>query len=152
MKIARLSAVAISMLVLGGMFALGTHAPALAQPAPASSSPALPEGWDSKIPLPSGAVLITSTVPKDGIVHSADFSVPGNYHDLVSFYETELPKAGFAMGPKVAVAARKVYNRTFNSQGGLDSVMVSPAAKDPSKFTVHVAWSAAQPKPKSSTP
>jgi hypothetical protein len=132
---------------------LGTHAPAFAQSSPAASSaPSMPESWDSKIPLPPGAVLMNSSAPKDGVVHSADFSAPGTYTDLVSFYETELPKAGFAMGPKIAVAARKVYNRTFSKRDALDSVMVSPDAKDPSKFTVHIAWSADAPKPAPKTP
>ena len=132
---------------------LEMRALALAEPSPAAStSSAMPESWDSKIPLPAGAVLMNSAAPKDGVVHSADFSAPGNYNDLVNFYETELPKAGFAMGPKIAAPARKVYNRTFSKRDALDSVMVSPDAKDPSKFTVHIAWSADAAKPTAKTP
>jgi hypothetical protein len=132
---------------------LGTPAAALAQSPPvASSSPSMPESWDPKIPLPAGAVLTNSSAPKDGVVHSADFSAPGSYSDLVNFYEAELPKAGFAMGPKIAVAARKVYNRTFSKRDALDSVLVSPDAKDPSKFTVHIAWSADAAKPAAKAP
>jgi hypothetical protein len=131
----------------------GTGASAFAQSSPAATTaPSMPESWDSKIPLPPGAVLMNSSAPKDGVVHSADFSAPGNYKDLVDFYETELPKAGYAMGPKIAVAARKVYNRTFSKRDALDSVMVSPDAKDPSKFTVHIAWSADASKPAPKAP
>jgi hypothetical protein len=135
--------IAIGLLLVAP--ALAMRVPALAQPAPAA--PAMPDSWDSMIPLPAGAVLINSVAPKDGVVHSADFSAPGSYTDLVNFYETELPKAGFAMGPKVAIAARKVYNRTFSKRDALDSVLVSPDAKDPSKFTIHIAWSADAAKP-----
>jgi hypothetical protein len=118
-----------------------TRGHAFAQPAPAAAaSPAMPEKWDAKIPLPPGAVLIGSTVPKEGVVYSADFLVAGDYKTLVDFYETELPKAGFSLGPKVAMAARKVYNRNFSHGDNLDSVVVSPSTQDPSKFSIHFAW------------
>ncbi len=67
-------------------------------------------------------------------------SVTGNYADLVSFYEKELPKAGFGMGPKVAIASRKVYNRAFNKGEMSDSVVITPSDKDPSKFSIRIAW------------
>jgi hypothetical protein len=123
---------------------------ALAQSAPdASASPAMPEKWDAMIPLPPGAVLVSSTVPTNGgVVHAADFVVAGDYKSLVDFYETELPKAGFSMGPKVAIAARKVYNRSFSHGNNLDSVVVSPSTQDPSKFSIHFAWTPAYEKPK----
>src|SRR5205085_2637858 len=95
-KIAKFLAIALLTIST----ALVARASLFAQAAPAaSSSPAVPESWDSKIPLPAGAVLMNSAAPKDGVVHSADFSAPGTYSDLVNFYETQLPKAGFAMGP-----------------------------------------------------
>ncbi len=132
-------------------------APVLANVVPASAqapaaSPAMPQNWDSKIPLPPGAVLLSSTVPKTGVVYSADWSVKGDYKELVDFYEKELPKAGFAMGPKVAIPARKVYNRNFTEVGNLDSVVISPDPKDSSKFIVHIAWTPNAGKAKSATP
>ena len=111
-----------------------------AAPSAAGDSSGMPPEWDSKIPLPKGATLISSTVPKTGVVHSADFSAPGSYDELVSFYEKELPKAGFTMGPKVAAPARKVYNRTFNASQIMDSVLISPSSSDPSKLTIHIAY------------
>lgn len=110
-----------------------------ASPAAAASS-SLPPKWDPQIPLPPGAVLVSSAVPKTGVVYGAEFSAPGNYADLVSFYEKELPKAGFGMGPKVAIASRKVYNRAFNKGDMSDSVVITPNEKDPSKFTIRIAW------------
>ena len=149
MKLARLLAIAISMNAL----MLTARVPAYAQAAPAaSSSPALPQGWDPKIPLPPGVALVDSSVPKTGVVYSADFKVKGDYKELVNFYETELPKAGFMMSSKVAFPARKVYNRNFSRGAMLNSVVVSPNPADPSKFNVHVAWSPEAAKPKSAAP
>jgi len=120
------------------------HSPAMAESG-AGGANAMPPKWDARIPLPKGAVLVSSTEPKSGVVYSADFTAPGTYKELVDFYETELPKAGFKMGPKVAVAARKVYNRTFTYTDILDSVVISPSSADPSKLTIHVAYT---PPPK----
>lgn len=111
-----------------------------AQPSAAASPGALPEHWDKRIPLPKGAVLLSSTTPKAGVVYSATFSASGTYDDLVKFYETQLAKAGFKLGPKVAIPARKVYNRTFTWTDILDSVIISPDEKDPSKFTIQVTY------------
>ena len=132
---------------------LGVVLPVFAQGAPTASAPTkLPEGWDPKIPLPPGAVLQDSTVPKTGVVYSADFTVKGDYKELMEFYETNLPKAGFQMSSKVAMPARKVYNRNFARGGRLDSVVVTPSTTDPSAFNLHFAWSpqAAEPAPKPS--
>jgi hypothetical protein len=136
---------AIATLMIAPM--LGMRALSFAEP-----SPAMPQNWDSNIPLPPGAVLMTSSVPKSGMVYAADFSVKGDYKELVDFYEKELPKAGFAMGPKVAVPARKVYNRNFNKGGMMDSVVISPIAQDPSRFSVHFAWMPEAAKPASKAP
>ena len=149
MKIARLLGIAALVIALP----VCARGYAFAQSTPAgAASPAMPENWDPSIPLPPGAVLLSSSVPKTGVVHSADFSVKGDYKELVDFYEKELPKAGFSMGPKVAVPARKVYNRNFTKGDNLDSVVVSPSTQDPSKFSVHFAWTPDEAKPKSSTP
>ncbi|HLI80824.1 MAG TPA: hypothetical protein VKV03_12630 [Candidatus Binataceae bacterium] len=146
MKPAKFIAAAILMM---GVMAV-THSFADAQTAPAASSAALPPKWDPKIPLPPGATLISSTAPKMGVVYSADFMVAGNYKDLVDFYERELPKAGFGLSSKVAMPARKVYNRNFVRAGMLDSVVISPSTSDPSKFSVHIAWSPEPAQPKAS--
>ena len=120
---------------------LAIHTVASAEPSPvAAAASALPPKWDTMIPLPPGAVLISSAVPKTGVVFGAEFIAPGDYADLVKFYETELPKAGFGMGPKVAIASRKVYNRAFNKGDMSDSVVITPSEKDPSKFSIRIAW------------
>ncbi len=111
-----------------------------AAPSPAVSAPTMPPQWDARIPLPKGATLISSTVPKAGVVYSADFTVPGDYNELVKFYETEIPKAGFTPGPKMAFAARKVYDRSFGTSDILDSVSISPSPTDPSKFIIRIAY------------
>ena len=136
MKIVKFLAIATLMIAP----LLATRAPAFAQSPAAASSPAMPQNWDSRIPLPSGAVLMDSSVPKTGVLYTANFTVKGDYKELVDFYEKELPKAGFSLGPKVAVPARKVYNRNFSKGSMLNSVVISPSAQDPSKFTVHIAW------------
>jgi hypothetical protein len=141
----------IATLMIAPMVAASAKAFAASSPA-ADSSPALPQNWDSNIPLPPGAVLMTSSVPKSGVVYAADFSVPGDYKELVDFYEKELPKAGFAMGPKVAAPARKVYNRNFNKGDMMDSVVISPIAQDRSRFSVHFAWTPEAAKPASKAP
>lgn len=111
-----------------------------AEPSAAASPGTLPPKWDKRIPLPPGAVLLSSTTPKEGVVYSADFAAPGSYDELVKFYETQLAKAGFKMGPKVAIPARKVYNRTFTWTDILDSVVITPSTADPSKMNVHVTY------------
>jgi hypothetical protein len=110
------------------------------EPSAAASPGTLPPHWDKRIPLPPGAVMLSSTTPKEGVVYSADFAAPGSYDELVKFYETELAKAGFKMGPKVAIPARKVYNRTFTWTDILDSVVITPSTADPSKMDVHVTY------------
>ena len=111
-----------------------------AEPSAAASPGTLPPRWDKRIPLPPGAVMLSSTTPKEGVVYSADFAAPGSYDELVKFYETQLAKAGFKMGPKVAIPARRVYNRTFTWTDILDSVVITPSTADPSKMNVHVTY------------
>ncbi len=114
---------------------------AFAAPAPdAAASAALPDRWDAKIPLPPGAVLIDSTAPKAGVVHSANFAVKQSYQELIDFYLKELPKAKFAVGPKLAAPARKVYDLSFIKGDMLDNLTISPSDKDPSKMNLHIAW------------
>jgi len=137
-KISHLS-IFLGAMLLAALVCGPLHSPAMAESGAAGAN-ATPPKWDSRIPLPKGAVLISSTAPKAGVVYSADFAAPGSYKELVDFYESELPKAGFKMGPKVAVPARKVYNRTFTYTDILDSVVISPSSSDPSKLTIHIAY------------
>jgi len=137
-KIAKLLVIATLMIVTA--LAVIVPAPALAQAPAAASSPAMPESWDSKIPLPPGAVLIDSTVPKAGVVHSANFAVTQDYQELVNFYLSELPKAKFVIGPKLAAPVRKVYDLSFIKGDMLDNLTISPSEKDPSKMNLHIAW------------
>ena len=80
-----------------------------------------------------------SSVPKTGVAYAANFAVKGDYKELVDFYEKQLPKAGFVLGPKVAIPARKVTITILWKETCSNSVVVSPNAQDPSKFTVHIA-------------
>jgi hypothetical protein len=132
----------LTRLLIAAAFAIAafTSIPALAADAPATGPGVLPPKWDKRIPLPKDFVLLSSTVPKEGVVYSADFSAPGSYEDLVNFYEKGLAKAGFKLGPKVAIPARKVYNRTFTFTDILDSVVITPSTGDPSKMNVHITY------------
>ena len=97
------------MFVVAGLL---TIAPAHAQLLFGPSK--MPPNWDARIPVPPRATLLSSTPPHAGSdVYSAEFLAPRSYDDTVAFYETELPKAGFTMGPKTANAQRKLYQRTF---------------------------------------
>ncbi|MGO9450858.1 MAG: hypothetical protein ACLQDV_07395 [Candidatus Binataceae bacterium] len=74
----------------------------------------MPPNWDARIPLPPKSTMIASTRPHPGEnVYSAEFLGPRSYHDTVDFFETELPKAGFKMGPVTASPQRMLYQRTF---------------------------------------
>ena len=144
--------VAIAALTIAPVLAAHTPANAASSPA-AVASPGMPQSWDANIPLPPGAVLLGSTAPKTGVVHSADFAVTQSYDELVNFYRTELPKAGFVLGPKIAAPARKVYDLSYLKGDMLDGVTISPSAKDPSKMNVHIAWTPdAAAKPKTGAP
>jgi hypothetical protein len=73
----------------------------------------MPDKWDSRIPLPPKSTLLTSSGPHEGDNYSAEFLGPRSYHDTVKFFEIELPKAGFTMGPVTASPKRKLYQRIF---------------------------------------
>jgi hypothetical protein len=131
------------LLLVAAILTAGAWTPApahTAEPSAAASPGTLPARWDKRIPLPPGAVLLSSTTPKEGVVYSADFAAPGSYDELVKFYEAQLAKAGFKMGPRVAIPARKVYNRTFTWTDILDSVVITPSTADPSKMNVHITY------------
>ena len=99
----------------------------------------LPKKWDKKIPIPPGAVVAVVN-PPSGIVQTVEFSAPGEFDGLVNFYNSELTKAGFQLGPHVEVPTRKAYNLNFSKASVQDSVSIFPDAKDPSKFTVRVLY------------
>src|SRR5262245_20179179 len=129
------------LLVTAILTAAWAPAPAhTAEPSAAASPGTLPARWDKRIPLPPAAVLLSSTPPKEGVVYSADLARSGSYEELVKFYEAQLAEAGFKMGPKVAIPARKVYNRTFTWTDTVDSVVMTPSTADPSKMSVHVTY------------
>ncbi len=130
-------------------------------PAPAShaglfgskkSLPAgLPKKWDKTIPIPPGAVVASAKSPAEaqpsskakqpaGIVHTVNFTVPGDFDGLIKFYNTELPKAGFQLGPHVTVSARKAYDLNFSKASVQNTLTITPDAKDPSKFNVRVIY------------
>lgn len=105
----------------------------------ANSLPAgMPKEWDQRLPLPPGA-QVAKIYPPAGVIHSVEFTVPGSFDELVKFYEEQIPKHGFHIGPKVKNAARKVYNLNFTSKGVLDSVSIYPT-QDPGKFTVKISY------------
>ena len=99
----------------------------------------LPKKWDKKIPIPPGAVVAVVN-PPSGIVQTVEFSAPGEFDGLINFYNSELTKAGFQLGPHVEVPTRKAYNLNFSKASVQDSVSIFPDAKDPSKFTVRVLY------------
>lgn len=107
---------------------------------PAATLPAgLPKKWDKKIPLPPGAA-VSAVIPPAGIVQAVEFTTPGDFDGLIDFYNTELPKAGFGLGPHVKVPARKAYNLNFSKASVQDSVSLYPDAKDPSRFAMRIVY------------
>ena len=99
----------------------------------------LPKKWDKKIPIPPGAVVAVVN-PPSGIVQTVEFSAPGEFDGLINFYNSELTKAGFQLGPHVEVPTRKAYNLNFSKASVQDSVSIFPDQKEPSKFTVRVLY------------
>jgi hypothetical protein len=74
----------------------------------------VPANWDPRIPIPPNSTLLSSTAPRPGRnVFTAEFLAPRSYHATVAFYEAELPRAGFTMGPVTASTQRRLYQRTF---------------------------------------
>lgn len=98
----------------------------------------MPKEWDDRLPLPPGAE-VAKVYPPAGVIHSIEFTVPGTFDELVKFYEEQVPKHGFHLGPKVKNAARKVYNLNFTGKGVLDSVSIY-STPDPKKFTVKISY------------
>jgi hypothetical protein len=116
------------MLVVAGLAAtvpMGVRAQLLFGPSK------MPEKWDARIPLPPRSTLLTSTGPHPGeYPYSAEFLGPRSYHDTVAFYEAELPKAGFKMGPVTATPQRMLYQRTFSDGTVKDRLTIHTRAGD----------------------
>jgi len=125
-------------LAIGATLLSGTFAFAATNPTPLN--PAAPKVWDQRIPIPKDAVLTTQTVPTRGVVHSATFTVPGDYDQLVDFYESGLKAQGFELGKPVKVPARKAYSVSFTKPGIQDNLILAPSSADPSKFLVRIAY------------
>jgi hypothetical protein len=114
-----------------------------------SKKPKLPAGmprkWDKTIPIPPGAVVANVKAPSPeksplGIVHTVNFIVPGDFDGLIEFYSTELPKAGFELGPQVKVPARKAYDLNFSKASVQNTLTIAPDAKDPAKFDLRIIY------------
>ena len=123
--------------------------PAAASQASVFKKSTLPAGltrkWDKTIPIPPGAVVASATAPATeksplGIVHTVNFIVPGDFDGLIKFYNTELPKAGFRLGPQVKVPARKAYDLNFSKASVQNTLTIAPDAKDPAKFDLRVIY------------
>jgi len=102
----------------------------------------MPPKWDARIPVPPKSTLLSSTPPHlGGSVYSAEFLAPRSYHDTVDFYETQLAKAGFTMGPKTASISRKLYQRTFTDGTGRDKLTIHTRPGDNrGLLTIHIEY------------
>jgi hypothetical protein len=102
----------------------------------------MPPKWDPRIPVPQRSTLLSSAPPgPSGSVYSAEFLAPRSYHDTVDFYERELAKAGFAMGPKTASTSRKLYQRTFTDGTVRDRLTIHTRPRDNSGLlTIHIEY------------
>ena len=108
----------------------------------------LPKKWDKKIPIPPGAVVAVVN-PPSGIVQTVEFSAPGEFDGLVNFYNSELTKAGFQLGPHVEVPTRKAYNLNFSKASVQDSVSNLSRPEGPLEVHGPGALRSAQPAPPS---
>src|ERR1700736_3670714 len=103
-------------------------------------SPAgLPSKWDKRIPLPEGTAVKGEKPPVQA-AQTVEFSVPGDYDHTVAFYQDELPKAGFTLGPSVKVPAPKVYNVNFTRAGVQDTISIFPDKAEPSKLAMRIVY------------
>lgn len=73
---------------------LGIVTPPAALSCSASIGLALPTGWPTAVPLPPGFV-VTRTERRAGNRLIAYGRAPGDFHDVVAFFNAHLPKAGF---------------------------------------------------------
>ncbi len=96
------AAVALAALALTGASACGGGRHAAASSEPASPLPctartgvALPAGWPSAVPLPTGLV-VTRTERRSGSRLIASGRVGDDLHTVVQFFNSRLPAAGFA--------------------------------------------------------
>jgi len=99
----------------------------------------LPNKWDNRIPLPEGTAVKVVKPPVEA-AQTIEFSIPGDYDHTVAFYQQELPKAGFELGPVVKVPARKVYSQNFTRAGVQDTLSIFPDRTDPSKLAMRIVY------------
>jgi hypothetical protein len=133
-KLYLIGALAVGLLLSGSA---GAYAGLLSRKPPLPKG--LPKKWDKKIPIPPGAV-VTAVKPPSGIIQTVDFRVPGEFDGLINFYNSELTKAGFQLGPHVEVPARKAYNLNFSKASVQNTVSIYPDSTDPSQFTVRILY------------
>jgi len=70
--------------------------PAAPLPCTATEGLALPAGWSPQVPLPPGMVVFrTERRIEDQLI--AYSRVPGDFHDVVQFFDRQLPPAGFKL-------------------------------------------------------
>ena len=102
----------------------------------------MPAKWDARIPVPPRSMLLRSAQPDPGHdVYSAEFLAPRSYHETVDFYQTELAKAGFTMGPKTANVSRKLYQQTFTDGTVRDKLTIHTRPGDNrGLMTIHVDY------------
>ncbi len=104
LRVAALLAV-LPVAACGGQAGGGTTAAADSQPvvstpsAPvpcgATTGLGLPRGWPEAVPLPAGFV-VTTTEQRSGNRMIATGRVPGDFHGVVDFFTSALPRAGFS--------------------------------------------------------
>lgn len=68
--------------------------PSAPYPCAATSGLALPQGWPGQVPLPPGLV-VTRTERRSGDRLIAHGRVPGDFHAVVTFFNSSLSAAGF---------------------------------------------------------
>jgi hypothetical protein len=102
----------------------------------------MPAKWDARIPVPPRSTLLSSARPNPGHeVYSAEFLAPRSYHETVDFYQTELPKAGFTMGPKTANVSRRLYQQTFTDGTVRDKLTIhTRPGDDRGLLTIHIRY------------
>ena len=139
------SSTILAIVLLGSVVLASEESPA-AKASPAGhhlfhkKGPAgLPSKWDRRIPLPDGATVKLVRPPVEA-AQTVEFSVPGDYDHTVAFYQEQLPKAGFELGPTVKVPARKVFNLNFTRAGVQDTLSIFPDKTDPSKLAMRIVY------------
>lgn len=138
------AAAALAALALTGASACGSGKPAAASSGPAGPLPctartgvALPAGWPSVVPLPTGLV-VTRTELRSGGRLIAYGRVGGDLHTVVQFFNTRLPAAGFAQRNGEIDRYDAESDFVGRSMQGRWTAGRSPECKDQSSVTLLV--------------